>query len=51
MTTEKTIRKHVIQYLCDKGYEKSQIKEEYKISFENICLRDYLKNSLFVNNS
>lgn len=33
MTTEKSIRKHVIQYLCDKGYDKSQIKENYKIFY------------------
>ena len=33
MTTEKSIRKHVIQYLLAKGYDKSKIKEDHKISY------------------
>ena len=40
MTTEKSIRKHVIQYLCDKGYDKSQIKEDYKISYLDLSNPD-----------
>ena len=35
------------------GYSKEQLEAllNSDVSFENICLRDYLKNSLFVNNS